>query len=45
MDKFGVSKYIVDNQLDFKNNPDLFDFLLGYDKEHKQDGSLRIDQV
>lgn len=27
--KDGVSKYIVDNELDFKNNPGLFDLLLG----------------
>jgi len=28
-DKDGVSKYIVDNQLSFKNNPELFDLLFG----------------
>ena len=28
-DKDGVSKYIVDNQLSFKNNPELFDILFG----------------
>lgn len=33
MDKEGVSKYIVDNQLDFRNNPVLLDFLLGYDSK------------
>lgn len=26
--KEGISKYILDNELDFKNNPDLFDMLL-----------------
>lgn len=30
--KDGISKYIVDNQLSFKNNPELFDILLGSDK-------------
>ena len=31
MQKAGVSKYIVDNELSIKDNPQLFDFLLGYD--------------
>ena len=32
MNKKGVSKYIVDNELSFKDNPQLFEFLLGHDK-------------
>jgi SNF2 family DNA or RNA helicase len=32
MQKDGVSKYIVDNELSIKDNPQLFEFLLGYDK-------------
>ena len=36
MQKDGVSKYIVDNELSIKDNPQLFEFLLGYDgKNHK----------
>lgn len=31
MQKDGVSKYIVDNELSIKDNPQLFEFLLGYD--------------
>lgn len=31
-DKDGVSKYIVDNQLSFKNHPELFDLLFGGNK-------------
>ena len=31
--KQGVSKYIVDNKLDIRNNPELFDLLLGYDRK------------
>jgi SWI/SNF-related matrix-associated actin-dependent regulator 1 of chromatin subfamily A len=33
MQKDGVSKYIVDNELSIKDNPQLFEFLLGYDKK------------
>lgn len=32
MQKDGVSKYIVDNELSLKDNPQLFEFLLGHDK-------------
>lgn len=31
MQKDGVSKYIVDNELSIKDNPQLFEFLLGHD--------------
>ena len=31
MQKDGVSKYIVDNELSLKDNPQLFEFLLGHD--------------
>lgn len=31
MRKDGMSKYIVDNELSIKDNPELFEFLLGYD--------------
>ena len=34
MSKDGVSKYIVDNELSIKDNPQLFEFLLGYDKKN-----------
>ena len=38
MNKDGVSKYIVDNELSIKKNPQLFEFLLGYDsKNNKED--------
>jgi SWI/SNF-related matrix-associated actin-dependent regulator 1 of chromatin subfamily A len=33
MQKDGVSKYIVDNELVIKDNPQLFEFLLGYDSK------------
>lgn len=33
MNKDGVSKYIVDNELSIKDNPQLFEFLLGYNKK------------
>ena len=33
MQKDGVSKYIVDNELVIKDNPQLFEFLLGYDQK------------
>lgn len=33
MQKDGVSKYIVDNELAIKDNPQLFEFLLGYDSK------------
>lgn len=32
MNKDGVSKYIVDNELSIKDNPQLFEFLLGHNK-------------
>lgn len=32
MQKAGVSNYIVDNELSLKDNPQLFEFLLGHDK-------------
>ena len=35
MNKDGISKYIVDNELSIKDNPELFDFLLGSDKSVK----------
>ena len=31
-DKDGIAKYIVDNKLSFKNNPELFELLLGHNK-------------
>ena len=31
MGKDGISKYIVDNELSIKDNPQLFEYLLGYD--------------
>ncbi len=34
MQKDGVSKYIVDNELSIKDNPQLFEFLLGYDHQN-----------
>ena len=34
MQKDGVSKYIVDNELDIRSNPQLFEYLLGYDKKN-----------
>ena len=37
MNKDGVSKYIVDNELSIKDNPQLFEFLLGYDSKNKED--------
>lgn len=33
MQKDGVSKYIVDNELSIKDNPQLFEFLLGHDNK------------
>lgn len=33
MNKKGVSKYIVDNELSIKDNPQLFELLLGYDNK------------
>ena len=33
MNKDGISKYIVDNELSIKDNPQLFEFLLGYDNK------------
>lgn len=36
MNKDGISKYIVDNELSIKDNPQLFEFLLGYDKKDKK---------
>jgi len=33
MQKDGVSKYIVDNELSLKDNPQLFEFLLGHDSK------------
>lgn len=33
MNKDGISKYIVDNELSIKDNPQLFEFLLGYDQK------------
>lgn len=35
LQKDGVSKYIVDNELSIKDNPQLFDFLLGHDPNIK----------
>ena len=36
MQKGGVSKYIVDNELSIRDNPQLFDFLLGHDNRNKE---------
>ena len=35
MNKDGISKYIVDNELSIKDNPQLFEFLLGYEQKSK----------
>jgi SNF2 family DNA or RNA helicase len=37
MSKDGISKYIVDNELSIKDNPQLFEYLLGYDKNSKKE--------
>lgn len=37
MNKDGVSKYIVDNELSFKDNPQLLEMLLGHDIKNKED--------
>ena len=33
--KSGISKYIVDNKLDIRKNPELFDLLIGSEKGGK----------
>lgn len=38
MNKDGVSKYIVDNELSIKDNPQLFEFLLGYNATKNKPG-------
>ena len=40
MNKDGVSKYIVDNELSIKDNPQLFEFLLGYKDKENSDETL-----
>lgn len=40
MNKKGVSQYIVDNELSIKDNPQLFEFLLGYDNKNKKETNL-----
>lgn len=37
--KDGIAKYIVDNQLDIRNNPDLFDLLIGKDHASNEDNN------
>ena len=39
MNKDGVSKYIVDNELSIKDNPQLFEFLLGYSSKAKENSN------
>jgi SNF2 family DNA or RNA helicase len=40
MNKDGVSRYLVDNELSIKDNPQLFEFLLGYDSKEKKNETL-----
>lgn len=42
MNKDGISKYIVDNELSIRDNPQLFEFLLGYDKKDNKNTEVEL---